>query len=115
MTLYDPDFRSGLLASHILAVQYGYLEPSTSRGMTRAFRVMFANSRTPVTPGIDWPLWVADRPPAGTVIEPGQPLCTIQAESRSRDEVLALIQQRAARLPNILFGSAASDTPPTHH
>jgi predicted ATP-grasp superfamily ATP-dependent carboligase len=114
MALYDPDFRSGLLASHILAVQDGYLEPSTSRGMTRAFRVMFANHRTPVAPGIDWPCWVADRPSAGSVIEVGQPLCTIQAESRSRNEVLALIQQRSARLLDILF-DAASDTPPPPH
>ncbi len=113
MALYDPDFRSGLLASHILAVQDGYLEPATSRGMTRAFRVVFAMRQTPVPPGIDWPSWVADRPSAGSVIEVGQPLCTIQAESRSRNEVLALIQQRSAR-PDILF-DAASDTPPSPH
>jgi len=115
MALYDPDFRRGLLASHILAVQDEYIETASTGGMTRAFRVVFANRRTPVSPGIDWPCWVADRPLAGTAIEAGQPLCTIQAESRSRNEVLNLIQQRAARLPDILFGATASDKPPTHH
>jgi predicted ATP-grasp superfamily ATP-dependent carboligase len=115
MALYDPDFRRGLLASHILAVQDEYIETASTGGMTRAFRVVFANRRTPVSPGIDWPCWVADRPPAGTAIEAGQPLCTIQAESRSRNEVLNLIQQRAARLPDILFGATASDKPQTHH
>ena len=114
MALYESDFRCGLLASHIRAVQYGCLELPTAQGMTRAFRVVFANRRTPVAPGIDWPCWVADRPSAGTVIEVGQPLCTIQAESRSRDEVKTLIQQRSAWLQDILFRSA-SDTPPTHH
>ena len=114
MALYDPDFPRGLLASHILAVQHGYLDEAPASGMARAFRVMFAKRRISVTHRTDWPAWVADRPQAGTVVEAGQPLCTIQAESRSRNAVLALIKQRSARLQDIVPG-AAIDPPPPHH
>ena len=114
MALYDPDFPRGLLASHILAAQHGSLEEGPASGMARAFRVMFAKRRTPVTYRTDWPAWVADRPPAETVVEAGQPLCTIQAESLSRPAVLALIKQRSARLLDIVNG-AAIDPPPPHH
>ena len=51
---------------------------------------------------------------AGTVVEAGQPLCTIQAESLSRPAVLALIKQRSARPLDIVPG-AAIDPPPPHH
>jgi predicted ATP-grasp superfamily ATP-dependent carboligase len=115
MALYDPDFRRGLLASHILAAQHGYLDEAPATGMARAFRVMFAKHRTPVTHRTDWPAWVADRPPAGTVVEAGQPLCTIQAESRSRNAVLTLIKQRSARLQDIVLGAAANVPSPPHH
>ncbi len=114
MALYDSDFPRGLLASHILAAQHGYLDEAPASGMARAFRVMFAKRRTPVMHRTDWPAWVADRPAIGTVVEAGQPLCTIQAESLSRHAVLALIKQRSARLQDIVHG-AAIDPPPPHH
>ena len=114
MALYDPDFPCGLLASHILAAQNGYLDEAPATGMARAFRVMFAKRRTPVTHRTDWPAWVADRPPAGTVVEAGQPLCTIQAESRSRHVVLTLIKQRSARLQDSVPGAASEPSPPHH-
>lgn len=114
MALYDPDFRRGLLASHILAAEHGYLDEAPASGMARAFRVMFTKRRISVTHRTDWPAWVADRPEVGTVVDAGQPLCTIQAESRSRHAVLALIKQRSARLQDIVRG-AAIDPPPSHH
>ena len=54
-----------------------------------------------------WPSWCQDRPVDNTVINPDQPLCTIRAEGSDEAEVLALLDERSARLERTIVPASA--------
>lgn len=97
MALYDDDYPEGLLAAHIRAC-LGRLPVDIPPPPVRAFRVLSAPKRVTAHPGLNWPNWCADVPAIGTIIETGQPVCTLKAEGYSRGSVEALIEQRADQL-----------------
>jgi predicted ATP-grasp superfamily ATP-dependent carboligase len=109
--LYDADFPEGLLAAHIRACR-GRLDVSGRSGdAVRAFAAVFAARTIAVPEAMVWPEWCADRPVPGSVIEAGQPLCTVEAEGREVHQVEALIAQRKTRLES-LFPEPARNPPP---
>lgn len=55
--------------------------PAASTG--RAATVCYAPGRLTIPPDIAWPDWVADRPPAGSIIEGDDPICTVSATGAS--------------------------------
>lgn len=42
----------------------------------------------------EWPDWVSDRPMAGSLIQAGEPICTIQAVAENAQECALLLEQR---------------------
>lgn len=98
LALYDPDFPEGLLARHIRACRGRLYDTGPCGEAARAFAVVFAPRTIEVSDAMAWPEWCADRPVAGSVIEAGQPLCTVEAEGRAAIDVEASIAWRKARL-----------------
>lgn len=108
LALYDDDVPGGLLAAHIRACR-GELPPVLPSARCRAFRAVLAPCGFSVPPGMNWPVWCADRPVSGVVIGPDQPLCTVKAEGESARDVMALIRQRTAAIRRLC---GPSDCPP---
>jgi predicted ATP-grasp superfamily ATP-dependent carboligase len=109
MALYDQDTPDGLLAAHIRACR-GALPVSVAASKVRAFRVCFAPTRVVSMPMADWPPWCADLPMAGSIVEPGQPLCTILAEGDDPVDVDRLITQNLSLLSAALSARHPSNT-----
>jgi predicted ATP-grasp superfamily ATP-dependent carboligase len=45
-----------------------------------AVAIIYAEARTPIRADFVWPVWCADLPWTGSVIEAGDPICTVRAE-----------------------------------
>lgn len=96
--LYDPDFPAGLLAQHIQACRGRLDDAGPAEGPVRAFATLFAPETLAIPESMAWPEWCADRPVPGSIVEAGQPLCTVEAEGHGIPEVEALITRRKAHL-----------------
>ena len=98
LSLYDADFPEGLLARHIRACR-GNLGPPWQAGATiRASKAVFARRGSTIPTGFSWPAGCCDRPMPGESIAAGQPICTVEAEGQSHQEVESLIRLREASL-----------------
>ncbi len=67
---------------------------STLRGL----RVLYAAHPLCIPNSLDWPNWISDRPPRGSHIRAGEPICTVQASGSSHAEVLTTLQSRVHEL-----------------
>lgn len=106
--LYDADFPEGLLARHLRACR-GELGAPWHPGVTaRAFRVWFAGHELTVPESLDWPAWCADRPPAGTLIRAGEPVCSVEAEGVDRSAAERQLRQRFGELRRLLDPAQAT-------
>lgn len=97
MALHDPDYPGGLLMRHLAACR-GELPTAAPQGLVRAFRIVYTPRAVTLSKPIVWPRWCADRPRPGTMIDAGEPLCSIQAEGTDLAAVEALLQVREAEL-----------------
>jgi predicted ATP-grasp superfamily ATP-dependent carboligase len=93
----------GLFRAHIAACN-GTLD-AVLAAPVRAAAAAVAYARAPLTisPGFAWPVWAADRQPAGSSVGVHEPLCTVRAEAddpavaracamQRVDEILALVE-----------------------
>ncbi len=96
--LYEADFPDGLLAWHVAACRGLLPDTEASPALTRAFRVLFSPRPFRVPERLSWPAWCADRPASGSVIERGQPICTLFAEAEGVKDALASIKMRQIEL-----------------
>jgi predicted ATP-grasp superfamily ATP-dependent carboligase len=81
LELWDMPLLPSLFDLHIEACR-GQLPkrlPTPDGSMTVA--VVYARTRTPIPADFAWPDWCADVPWAGSVIEAGEPVCTVRAEA----------------------------------
>jgi predicted ATP-grasp superfamily ATP-dependent carboligase len=60
--------------------------------------VLWAQETLRVPGDLLWPDWARDRPVAGTLIHPGDPICTVHARAARRHAVEALLAERQTRL-----------------
>ena len=98
MALYDEDFSEGLLQAHIAACQ-GELPPQgEGRTPARAFRHVFAPRTLRVKENFAWPEGCADIPRPGTLIETGQPVCSLMAASKDKDALELMLKAREHEL-----------------
>lgn len=96
--LYDEDFPAGILAAHLAACEGQLPEGSLPGGPARATTVVYAAHRVTVPDSPAWPDWVSDRPPAGTVLERGQPVCTVQAQAHHPERAQEEVRRRHHRM-----------------
>jgi uncharacterized protein len=62
----------------------------------KASAIVYAENDIPSVPSLAWPDWTADRPPAGTTIKTGQPVCTVYACSSASTGAKVLADERRA-------------------
>lgn len=106
--------RHRMFAAHLAACTDQTLLYSSPQDSThRAHLVLYADAPWHVIKGLLWPDWIADRPPAGTVIPRGAPLCTLQAEGATRSALEHTLRQRYHVLRARLGASAQSVLPTT--
>ncbi|MDD5461898.1 MAG: ATP-grasp domain-containing protein [Methylococcales bacterium] len=73
MQLYDGD----LIAGHIKASQ-GKLSPyNFVENSYKGYRIVYASEEVLIPDGFLWPKWCMDLPEPGTLIQTGQPICSI--------------------------------------
>jgi len=71
-------------------------------GASRAAGILHAPARLSVDTSLRWPAWVADRPAAGSEIEAGMPLCTVQASAADAGAARRRVEERARLLCSAL-------------
>jgi uncharacterized protein len=64
----------------------------------RAAAVVYASDRIVIPAAMTWPAWTADRGTAGTIIERGEPVCTVRARAATTIAARAQAERRGARL-----------------
>lgn len=103
-----------VFAAHVAACTDGTLlysrPPSRLR---RGHLLLYAERCWRVPRNLTWPAWIADRPPAGQVIEAGAPLCSLRAAAYSRSALCAALAQRWRALQRLLGGAARAPLPTT--
>lgn len=81
-----------------LAACGGSLPAVRLRGRPRGQRVLYAVDPIAIPNSLDWPQWVSDRPPGGTEVPTGAPICSIQAAGKTPAQVERTLQARARQL-----------------
>lgn len=68
--------------------------------------ILYADSLLPAVPPLDWPDWAMDRPPAGSRVEAGAPICTVLADGADAGEARSAVAVRTAALRARLDGGS---------
>ena len=104
--------RGAIFASHLHACATGKLLYSSSRrGRCRGHLLLYAEGSWEVPATLRWPVGVADRPRAGTLIARGEPLCTLLAAGATPTAVVAQLAAGDRRLRRALGGAADTVLP----
>jgi predicted ATP-grasp superfamily ATP-dependent carboligase len=95
-----------LFALHVDACR-GVRAPALGRPTAaRASAIVYAEQDIRV-PALDWPDWTADRPHAGSVVNAGEPLCTVLATAATSDEARRLAARRSEAILSSTCARAA--------
>ena len=68
----------------------------------KAHHIVYAPCNLTLPDSTEWPDWVADIPPSGSVIAADSPLCTLFAEADSADEAQKLVMLRTHALLSLI-------------
>ena len=96
--LFDASFKEGLVKAHIDACEGKSLPPSQELVEFKAFRVILATKELRISPAFEWPVWSTDQPIDGSVIQAGEPLCTIHADAKDGLTLENRLNQREAEI-----------------
>lgn len=72
-------------------------------GNERASAILYHAGDAFVMPTLDWPVWTADRTPAGTKILPRQPIATITAAAPTTTAAMTAVAQRLVTFESLLY------------
>jgi predicted ATP-grasp superfamily ATP-dependent carboligase len=99
LDIFDGYGGASLWALHLDAVA-GRL-PSISPDApadARAAAVIYASQPIVIPAAMTWPAWTADRGTAGTIIDRGEPVCTVRARAATTIAARAQAERRGSRL-----------------
>jgi uncharacterized protein len=100
LDIFDGRGGAFLWRLHLDAVA-GRLPPTTSHDApaeARAAAVIYASDRVVIPAAMTWPAWTADRGTAGTIIDRGEPVCTVRARAATATAARARAERRGTRL-----------------
>lgn len=89
---------NSLVAAHIAACDGRLTDWQPPVHGSPGKRIVFVPARLTISAGFMWPDWTADRPVAGTVLERGEPLCTIFAWAASPEACRERLRRRRHQL-----------------
>ena len=95
-------YGKGVLESHIQACLGNRQSPKPKSTLPSAYRVIYADRDLAIPGVVDWPEWVSDRPDGGVFIGKGQPICSIIAAGKGRDQAFEQLRLRQNIVENIL-------------
>jgi predicted ATP-grasp superfamily ATP-dependent carboligase len=87
-----------LFAAHLAAARGRLPGHRTELPGAAATEILYAGREIPAVPPLDWPDWAMDRPPAGSRIAAGAPVCTVLAEGADAAAARRAVAARAAEL-----------------
>ena len=93
LDIFEPP-EGSLFALHMAACAGKLVVGSPYPEGAKAAAIVYAENDIPSVPALDWPDWTADRPPAGSAIKAGQPLCTVYACGSAAAGARALADER---------------------
>ena len=94
MMLYGHRVSGGLFAAHIEACRGRLAHVNPAATPVKGLRVVYAPHDIPVGDALRWPPWCGDRPPAGSVVAHGAPLCTVHADADDGAAAGRLLKRR---------------------
>jgi predicted ATP-grasp superfamily ATP-dependent carboligase len=97
LDIFEPDDDS-LFAMHVAACEGMLPTQPPSFAQAKASAIVYAERDAIEFPALDWPVWTADRPSAGSRVAKGEPLCTVFASAASAADAQTLAQRRAAMI-----------------
>ncbi len=92
-----------ILLEHINCCFGGQLPDIELIAIADGFEVLFAENSLKIKKGIDWPDWIFDRPVAGTIINTGEPICSMIAHGESEEIVLKQLETRRKAIIELLL------------
>jgi methenyltetrahydromethanopterin cyclohydrolase len=97
-------YGSGLLALHITACQ-GKLthQPKQTSGYC-AYEVIYAKEEIKVPDEMAWPDYAMDLPRGGSIINPGQPICSMIMRGKGPEAILSGLKKQEQALRHLLTG-----------
>jgi predicted ATP-grasp superfamily ATP-dependent carboligase len=109
---YERAHGVSLFQRHVRACQGDLGESLPSPRRAAASAIVYARGRLIVPHGMDWPDWAADRGDDGTVMFPGDPVCTVFGEgidaSEARRQALERAEEMLAHLDRATAASHAA-------
>lgn len=79
---------------------------------TKAMAYLYADDGPLIAPEVDWPDWVADRPPAGTAIEANAALLTVTATADTPADAVRRTQQRLEEMARLVYDTSKTTRKP---
>jgi predicted ATP-grasp superfamily ATP-dependent carboligase len=99
--LFEPEGGS-LFSLHVDACRGTLPLSAPSYRGAMAGAIVYAKNDIAAAPSLNWPEWTADRPPAGTLIEIEQPVCSVFARGETAVRARQLVEQRTADVHALL-------------
>lgn len=93
LDIFAPE-RGSLFALHVDACRGAFPAHAPACAGARASAIVYAKHDIPLMPAVDWPDWTADRPPVGTSIRAGGPLCTVLSAAPTAGAARELVVRR---------------------
>jgi len=99
LNLYNPD----LIAIHINSCSSNScLNDFSPLKSYQAYKIIFSEVILTINKSIDWPSWIVDRPQVGSIINTGEPICSIIAGGKNEQQVEDLLLLRQQQLMNLI-------------
>nr|WP_093568021.1 ATP-grasp domain-containing protein [Methylobacterium sp. 174MFSha1.1] len=104
-----------LFEAHLAAARGRLPEYRLALPGAAATEILYADREIPAVPALDWPAWTMDRPPAGSRIPAGAPVCTVLAEGADAAAARRAVAARAAALRALIEGTTGAALAFTSH
>jgi predicted ATP-grasp superfamily ATP-dependent carboligase len=95
LDMFEPA-EGSLFALHVAACEGRLSDAPPRLDGACAAAIVYAECDIATAPAMQWPDWTADRPPPGTAIKAGEPLCTVKAAAATADAAKARVDERLA-------------------
>jgi predicted ATP-grasp superfamily ATP-dependent carboligase len=98
LDIFDGSGALRLWPVHLAGVGGALAEVPAPSAEARAAALVYAWCRLVVPADFPWPVWTADRSIPGTVIGPGDPVCTVLAQAATAHEAEDAVNERATEI-----------------